>query len=117
MSVPGAGNPSRVARIATLLALALPVLFFPSGASAVPSMARQTGLECEACHTAYPQLTPFGRQFKLRGYSMGVPKPDDAPLFDKIPIAGLLQVWRTDRALPNAFSAGWLAGYEIQNGT
>lgn len=37
-------------------------------ATAVPSFARQTGLGCPACHTNFPQLTPFGRQFKAHGY-------------------------------------------------
>ena len=33
-----------------------------------PSFARQTGLACSACHTHYPELTAFGRAFKLNGY-------------------------------------------------
>jgi hypothetical protein len=37
-------------------------------ASAVPSFARQTGMACAACHTVFPELTPFGREFKLNGY-------------------------------------------------
>ena len=37
-------------------------------AEAVPSFARQTGLSCFECHTVYPELTPFGRDFKLEGY-------------------------------------------------
>ncbi len=40
-------------------------------ASAVPSFSRQTGAPCGACHTDYPALTPFGRRFKLGGYTMG----------------------------------------------
>jgi len=39
-------------------------------ANAVPSFARQTGMACAACHTAFPELTAFGRQFKLNGYTM-----------------------------------------------
>src|ERR1700692_3348944 len=35
---------------------------------AVPSFARQTGMTCAACHTIFPELTPFGREFKLNGY-------------------------------------------------
>jgi hypothetical protein len=35
-----------------------------------PSFARQTGLACSACHTSFPQLTRFGRQFKLNGYTL-----------------------------------------------
>lgn len=39
-------------------------------AEAVPSFARQTGQPCAACHTAFPELTPFGRRFKLGGYTL-----------------------------------------------
>ena len=35
-----------------------------------PSFSRQTGLSCSACHYQFPQLTPFGRLFKLNGYSL-----------------------------------------------
>lgn len=35
---------------------------------AVPSFARQTGLQCSNCHTAFPQLSAFGREFKMQGY-------------------------------------------------
>src|ERR1700676_5522377 len=37
-------------------------------ARAVPSYSRQTGLPCATCHFAPPELTPFGRKFKLDGY-------------------------------------------------
>lgn len=39
---------------------------------AVPSFAQQTGQACQACHVGGfgPQLTLFGREFKLRGYTM-----------------------------------------------
>lgn len=40
-------------------------------ARALPSFARQTGQPCAACHTAFPELTPFGRRFKLGGYTLG----------------------------------------------
>jgi len=46
------------------------LLAVPQSASAVPSYARQTGLACEACHTVFPQLTPFGRVFKASGYTL-----------------------------------------------
>ncbi len=43
-----------------------------SPARAVPSFAEQTGQPCSACHVGGfgPQLTPFGRTFKLEGYTM-----------------------------------------------
>jgi hypothetical protein len=40
-------------------------------ASAVPSFARQTGMNCSSCHTVFPELNSFGRQFKLRGFTLG----------------------------------------------
>lgn len=36
----------------------------------IPSFARQTNLPCSSCHYVYPELTPFGRLFKLNGYTM-----------------------------------------------
>jgi hypothetical protein len=40
-------------------------------AAAVPAFAVQTGQPCQACHVGGfgPQLTPFGRNFKLHGYT------------------------------------------------
>lgn len=53
--------------------VALPVALFGlilahGEARAVPSYARQTGVTCAACHLSYPELTSFGRIFKLNGY-------------------------------------------------
>ncbi len=41
-------------------------------AMAIPAFAVQTGQPCAACHIGGfgPQLTPFGRDFKLHGYTM-----------------------------------------------
>lgn len=39
-------------------------------AGSVPSFARQTGLACSACHYQFLALTPFGRKFKLNGYTL-----------------------------------------------
>lgn len=62
-------------------------------AFAVPSFARQTGLGCNTCHTMFPELTPFGRQFKLHGYTMAPKAPKDARLEQTSmpPIALMLQ--------------------------
>lgn len=47
------------------------VLLAPAGVTkATPSFARQTGMSCTACHYSFPELTPFGRQFKLNAYTM-----------------------------------------------
>jgi hypothetical protein len=42
-----------------------------SPAGAVPLFARQTGQQCAACHNGFPELTPYGRLFKLSGYTFG----------------------------------------------
>jgi hypothetical protein len=44
---------------------------FASPAAALPSFARQTGQPCGTCHTDFPALTPYGRRFKLLGYTVG----------------------------------------------
>ena len=38
--------------------------------AAIPAFSRQTGLACSMCHYQFPALTPFGRMFKLNGYTM-----------------------------------------------
>ncbi|MEO9020368.1 MAG: cytochrome C [Gemmatimonadaceae bacterium] len=40
------------------------------GSAVIPSFSRQTKLACSACHYAFPALTPFGRRFKLNGYTL-----------------------------------------------
>ena len=45
-------------------------------AQAVPSFARQTGLTCNVCHSNPPELTAFGRKFKLEAYTLTEKKPD-----------------------------------------
>lgn len=58
-------------------ALALIVIFgLAVPANAVPSFADQTSQPCQSCHVGGfgPQLTPFGREFKLRGYTMRAKK-------------------------------------------
>ena len=51
---------------------------------AVPSYARQTGQGCVACHVSFPELTPYGRWFKLSGYTIGVRQV--------VPLAGMALV-------------------------
>ncbi|HUZ11759.1 MAG TPA: hypothetical protein VMU93_02765 [Caulobacteraceae bacterium] len=46
--------------------------FTASRAAALPAFAVQTGEPCQGCHVGGfgPQLTPFGREFKLKGYTI-----------------------------------------------
>lgn len=59
--------------LATLLLLSIAVIVVSPDTSAMPSFSRQTGQACSVCHTQSfgPNLTPFGRDFKLGGYTMG----------------------------------------------
>ncbi|MDI1302823.1 MAG: hypothetical protein PSX71_13035 [bacterium] len=50
--------------------LAIAAVLATAQVQAVPSFARQTGMPCTACHTVFPELTSFGRSFKLNGYTM-----------------------------------------------
>src|ERR1700693_5417543 len=71
-TTPRFGN-CRLLAAAALVALAIGSLTigFASPAQALPSFARQTGQPCGTCHTDFPALTPYGRRFKLLGYTPG----------------------------------------------
>jgi hypothetical protein len=87
---------------------------------AVPSFARQTGMACAACHTVFPELTPFGREFKLNGYVLdnmkqvsGIDTSANPTLsLNSIPpLSLMLQVsyTRTKQPLPDSAVSGALA--------
>ena len=67
-----AGNSRLFAAVAVVGVLVgyLTIGFAPP-AQALPSFARQTGQPCGTCHTDFPALTPYGRRFKLLGYTAG----------------------------------------------
>jgi iron:rusticyanin reductase len=99
--------------ICCLLGFALP-------ASAVPSFARQTGMACAACHTVFPELTPFGREFKLNGYvidnikqitGISADNRHTLALNSIPPLSVMLEISyaRTAGALPDSVLSGVLA--------
>jgi hypothetical protein len=57
----------------SLLACLFCLALLPQAASAIPLFNRQTGQNCVACHAGgqFPELTPYGRLFKLTGYTIG----------------------------------------------
>ncbi len=61
---------NKAARAATVALVLAILLIINSNTYAIPSFARQTGLSCNACHTIFPELNAFGRQFKLNAYTM-----------------------------------------------
>lgn len=62
----------RVSILGTRILLCLLLCLQPR-AYGLPSFARQTGQKCAACHVggSWPMLTPWGRFFKLFGYTAG----------------------------------------------
>jgi hypothetical protein len=56
---------------AMTIAAVLLIGLLPRRAVSLPLYARQTGQPCATCHTAFLELTPFGRRFKLGGYTLG----------------------------------------------
>src|SRR5437870_6311343 len=56
---------------AATIAAVLVIGLVPRRAVSLPLYARQTGQPCATCHTAFLELTPFGRRFKLGGYTLG----------------------------------------------
>jgi hypothetical protein len=58
-------------RLGAAIFVVLAIILFPQLARAVPSFALQTGQPCVSCHFGAlgPQLTAFGRAFKLGGYT------------------------------------------------
>ncbi|HLJ01611.1 MAG TPA: cytochrome C [Bradyrhizobium sp.] len=73
-----AGRIRHFGNFGTIAALALVAftsglltLIVSSPVQALPSFARQTGQPCGTCHTDFPALTPYGRRFKLLGYTTG----------------------------------------------
>lgn len=71
-----------VIRLIAALMLSLAAL----QAAAVPSFTRQTGRQCSACHTVFPELTPYGREFKLGGFVDGDKLKSDNPLL-RLPLS------------------------------
>src|SRR6185312_11335296 len=60
-----------VAVAAAAILLAFLAIGYFSSAVALPSYARQTGQPCGTCHTDFAGLTPYGRIFKIQGYTAG----------------------------------------------
>jgi hypothetical protein len=87
-----------VAWVFTLVAAAVPLTSL-----AVPSFARQMNMQCIACHTEFPLLSEFGRQFKLSGYTMSTGQSDLPPF------AGMLQpsFTRTQANQPGGAAPGF----------
>ena len=107
-------SPSTVLRISAAgFLLTIVMVSTTTPVYAVPSYARQTGMACQACHTVFPELTPFGRSFKLNGYQLdnlpqvqGITASKDMTLLlNQIPPLSMMfqaSYTRTKMALPDS---------------
>ena len=89
-----------------LLGLALTLVILLSAVPAVhalPSYTRQTGQQCSSCHVGgnWPQLTPWGRFFKLSGYTAGKSLFGGKESLSYVPVGILGQVGATWSNQPN----------------
>lgn len=107
------GRTSSIILLFVLCALAALILF-STRVRAVPAFARQTHQPCVACHIGGfgPQLTPFGRQFKLLGYTLKVGDDTKVPLSTML-IESFTQTQKAQVASPSS-GFGTNGNYELQ---
>lgn len=100
-------HPRRTAAGTFALLFGLLALFFLAvpKAHAVPSMGAQTGRPCSGCHTVFPELTPYGREFKLGGFTASSAKWDEKPWSERLPVAFGLMGSRTSTSNTTAGGA------------
>src|SRR5689334_20492626 len=89
-------------RRAALATIAIAVVVLAPRAFALPSFAQQTGQPCAMCHVGGfgPQLTSFGRAFKLGGYTL------TAADVHSVPIAAMLVTSYTQTKVDQPDNAG-----------
>lgn len=98
-----------------------------SPVQAIPSFARQTGMSCSACHTVFPELTTYGRTFKLNGYtttntdSVKDPSEGDGPKrldIDAVPpLSAMLQISDSFTNVPASSAATIADSASDKNGS
>src|SRR5579872_1397237 len=84
-------------RAAVMLFAPAMLLLFGGRAQALPAFAAQTGQTCQTCHVGGfgPQLTPYGRLFKLNGYTMRA-----GPINVPLAVMAVASYLRTDKDQP-----------------
>src|SRR5580704_6295923 len=99
--------------IPAALAVFTMMLLGSPAAHALPLYARQTGQECAACHNGYPELTPYGRLFKLNGYTFGGGQTNLPPIAAMV----IPSFERTDKKQPPGGFANNFSGNDNTNYT
>ncbi|MDA8388844.1 MAG: hypothetical protein M0Z58_09315 [Nitrospiraceae bacterium] len=110
--------------LAVIVALAsFMVLTTSQKSEAVPSFARQLKKPCTACHTIWPNLNQYGRQFKVKAYTDASPdwgfiSKDRLNLFYVFPVsARILFIPYQIEQDPSDATAGSVNGSFNQNST
>lgn len=92
-------------------------------AQAIPPFAKKHSLSCTDCHTAFPKLNDFGRDYKARGYRLedeDIPKEekiaDDLVLEKSFPLAVLVKGYAYDKKKDNDAKTRGLHEVEIMIG-
>jgi hypothetical protein len=90
-------------RIGAAIFVALLFLGPARDAKSLPAFAAQTGQRCQACHVGgnWPELTPWGRFFKLTGYTVGKSAWSSETGFDHVPAGVFGQAGITWGKQPN----------------
>jgi hypothetical protein len=105
-------------RAALVAAVGLAAVLAAPEARAVPSFAQQTGQPCTACHVGGygPQLTPFGRSFKLHAYGATASWSGAQNKF--VPVSGMVIATFTntakDQSAPPANNMGVNDNFAVQ---
>jgi hypothetical protein len=93
-------------RLAQVFAAALlGAMVWSARAEALPAFAAQTGQPCQMCHVGGfgPQLTPYGRDFKLNGYTQRM-TPFSIPISAMV-VASYLRTAKGQEPPPQDFKA------------
>jgi hypothetical protein len=61
-------------------------------ARAIPAFSRRTGMECSACHDAWPRLNDFGELYRDRGYRIGNLNDDEGTSLAYVPVSARINV-------------------------
>ena len=85
---------------ALLCSLMLVFVAVPKQAAAIPYFARKYHTTCSRCHTAFPKLNVFGRNFQMHGYQqpgdqkvgkISIPEDPNLSVIEQLPVAILLE--------------------------
>lgn len=93
----------------TFLSICLLVILLPVKSHAVPSFARSMELNCSACHTQWPLLNDFGRDFLAQGFDTGetLEISDMFSLQKPFPFAARFNMRPIDKRFSNDSNRPW----------